>query len=55
MTAAWKSQLDSGGAGQKPRKDITVWPASAPSRLSGIGRVKGHNQNEISFPGSSTL
>jgi hypothetical protein len=29
-----------------------LWPASASSRQSGIGGVKGHNMNEISFPGS---
>jgi hypothetical protein len=31
------------------------WPASAPSRRSGIGGVKGHNWNEISFPGSAAV
>jgi hypothetical protein len=30
-------------------------PASAPSRQSGIGGVKGHNQKDISFPGSPGL
>jgi hypothetical protein len=29
-----------------------LWPASAPSRQSGI---KGHNQNNVSFPGSPGL
>ena len=29
--------------------EVLSWPASAPSRQSGIGGVKGHNQNEISF------
>jgi len=31
------------------------WPERAPSRQSGISGVKGHNMNEISFPGSPAL
>ncbi len=34
---------------------VNRWPASAPSRQSGIGGVKGHNLNETSFPGSPAL
>ena len=32
-----------------------MWPASAPSRPSGIGGVKGRNMNDISSPGSPVL
>ena len=42
-----------GRAFQRPSS--IIWPASAPSRQSGIGGVKGHNINEISFPGSPAL
>jgi hypothetical protein len=30
-------------------KSLSGWPASAPSRQSGIGGVEGHNQKDISF------
>jgi hypothetical protein len=32
-----------------------IWPASAPSRPSGMGGVKGQNANGISLPGSVAL
>ncbi len=32
-----------------------LWPDRAPSRQFSIGGVKGHNMNEISFPGSPAL
>ena len=35
----------------KGRSVCLIWPASAPSRLSGIGGVKGHNRNENFLPG----